>query len=102
MMIAVVITANLISLMSSLRFLPVCNNGTFLGGLESTELGPEDRDIAFGCHLRTASTLARQGWTWSGYENMTSTTMAARPIVAETDGAYCATILPPMSLPKER
>ena len=39
-----------------------------------------------GRHLSTASTEARQGWTWRGYENMTRTTMAAFPIVELTDG----------------
>jgi hypothetical protein len=39
-----------------------------------------------GRHFRTASTEARQGWTWRGYENMTRTTMAARPMVDATAG----------------
>lgn len=39
-----------------------------------------------GRHLSTASTEARQGWTCRGYENMTSTTIAALPIVDATEG----------------
>ena len=55
-----------------------------------------------GRHLLTASTLARQGWTCSGYENMTNTTIAARPMVEATEGVYCATIFPRILSPKER
>lgn len=41
-----------------------------------------------GRHLLIESTLERQGWIWSGYENMTKTTIAARPIVEAMEGVY--------------
>jgi hypothetical protein len=47
-----------------------------------------------GRQFMTASTEARQGWIWSGYENMTRTTMAARPIVDAAAGGSGETFSP--------
>lgn len=56
----------------------------------------------FGRHLITASNEARQGWTCSGYENMTRTTIEARPMVVEMDGVYCAMMFPSTLSPNVR
>ncbi|KAI5300386.1 hypothetical protein KEM55_007696 [Ascosphaera atra] len=58
--------------------------------------------IDLGRHRKTASTLARQGWTCSGTLKTTSTTIAARAIVELSAGGYMLTMFPEMLLPKER
>ena len=84
MRIVVVMTANRVSLIGSAL-------GWFLAvrrgidpPLEGELLG--DSTLRLGRHLRTASTDALQGWTWSGYENITMITMAVLPIVDATAG----------------
>lgn len=60
------------------------SKGTVLDG----ELLGELRELfmPFGRHFNTASTEALQGWTWSGYENMTRMTIAALAIVEAIEG----------------
>jgi hypothetical protein len=60
---------------------PDCRRGVGEGD------GARDPERRIGRHLRTASTEARHGWTWRGYENITRMTMAALPMVEATDGA---------------
>lgn len=83
-MIAVVIAANLVSLISvgPPTAAPGVDGAPGLPGIQPASLVLR----LAGRHLSTAATDARQGWTWSGYENMTSTTIAALPIVDDIDG----------------
>lgn len=56
--------------------------GSCAGATVLADTGRVPRD---GRHLRMLLIDARQGWIWRGYENMTRTTMAARPIVEAMD-----------------
>ena len=102
-MMAVVMTAKRRSLISSaFGFIGIfrCSNELRLG---LPEAGVSSWVRVFrGRHFDTASTLARQGCTCNGYENMTRMTMAARPMVEKTEGVYWDTMLPAVSDPKER
>lgn len=60
------------------------SNGTDLAGEPLGELRELFKPL--GLHFNTASTEARQGCTWSGYENMTKITIAALPMVDAIDG----------------
>jgi len=66
------------------------SKGTVLDG----ELVGELRELLKlpGRHFRTASTDARHGCTWRGYENMTRTTIAALPIVEATEGISAGSV----------
>lgn len=80
----VVMMANLTSPIVSLRAAG-CADGRS-ADRDGDELGLFLDDLPFGRHRRTASTDALHGCTWSGYENMTSITIAALAIVDATDG----------------
>ena len=81
----VVMAANRVLLIPSprawLQDFPGCMSELFLNPCAAGE-----SELFVGRHLSTASMDALQGWTWSGYENRTSMTMAAFPIVELSDG----------------
>jgi len=72
----------------------VSDIGVCEGGVGGRGVSKVAGEVGFkGRHLSTLSMLARAGWHWSGYENMTRMTMARRPIVEATLGGSVLRIL---------
>lgn len=92
--------------------------GSSGAALEGDTLVSLDFVHLFGRHLSTATTEALHGWTWSGNENITRTTIAAFAIVEATLGTsrkcqqytkvketyaiHIPTIFPATPLPNDR